>query len=316
MSKKFLSIVSFLFAGMFISSCGDNTEEVYNPFDEEKTGEFISTSVTIDKSTDNLTECEKWTDIVMDSANKVHQYKYSYQYNKADGDVKRENKTCKIYYSKDHTGKNIITTRTSLEYFQELKGIQKEYTQQLEEDITLDNNGRIVNITTKTFHYDKGATEPALRTSERSFTYYNDFCTSSTYSDETSQITYTYNWNAYQLTGITVLKNKHIDGVIEHDRYEYKYDNRLYPYSGTELMPFIQRGLPEIFASMGYFGKCTPYILLEEKHNGEIKYNSSNSTTTTTTTVNKYSFSDDINFEMRYSALSNIYKTLDIVFKK
>ena len=316
MKRKISGIAVLLFATAVISSCNGKPEETYNPFDEPKKGEFYPSSVTIDKTTENTSECESWTDIVKDSEDRIVEYVYDYKYETGDGDTKNEKRKCKIYYFKNHAGNDVITTHTNIEYSQQQKGIKKEYTRTQTENITLNSNGHINKIATTIAHFENGAEEPVMKTSERTFTYEKSFCISSTYVDESSKTTYTYDWNAYQLTGITTLKEIYTDGIVEHDKCVYTYDNdRLYSYSGAELMPFVQRGLPEIFASMGYFGKCTPYILLEENHSGRTKYNSSN-TTINTEVTNKFTFNGDADSKIRYSALSNIYRTYDIVFNK
>lgn len=315
MNKNILSILAILSIIFLAPSCNKETEDEYNPFDTETEGYFFPSSITIDKNTVNTTLCERWTNIKKDSADRIVQYNYDYSYRTNDGESKTEKRNCRIYYFKDHTGKDIIKATTILEYDQNLKGITKEYTQKLDEAITLNSNGHISRISTTIAHFENGAADPTMKTSERSFTYYNDFCTSSTYLDNTCKISYTYNWNAYQLTGMTIVKENYADGHIEYDRYEYTYDNdKLYLYSGAGLLPFVQRGLPEIFAATGYFGKCTPYILAQESHNGQIKHN--NSSTIKTAMTNRYSFNGDADFKKGYSALSSIYSTFEIVFNR
>ena len=114
-----------------------------------------------------------------------------------------------------------------------------------------------------------------------------------------------------------MLKDNHVKGIIEYDKFDYTYNNdSVYIYSGTQLLPFVQRGLPEVFAAMGYFGKSTPYLLAEEKHSGYLKHNSSNTTTTSTETTNNYSLVGDVESGFTYNAQSNIYSTFYIDFKK
>ena len=315
MSNKIPGIIAILSILILVPSCNKEAEDGYNPFDTEKEGYFFPSSVSIDKSTANTTECERWTNIRKDSADRVVQYDYDYSYRTTDGESKNEKRRCRIYYFKDHNGKEMITATTELEYSQNLKGIAEGYTRRLDETITLNSNGHINRISTTIAHFENGATEPTMGTSERIFTYHNDFCTSSTYRDGSCKTTYTYNWNAYQLTGMTIVKEDHTDGRIEYDRYGYTYDNdRLYLHSGTELLPFVQRGLPEIFAATGYFGKCTPYILTQESHSGQIKHGSTG--TIKTEMTNRYSFNGDADFRKGYSALSSIYSTYDIVFNR
>lgn len=310
MNRIFFNIATALLLVAFTSSCSEEPATTYNPFDENKKGEFLPSNITINKSTDNFTLCETWSDITRNSENRITGYKYRYEYNTITGDITNEERVCRINYFKDHTGKDIITTETDIEYYQNQKGIQDQYTQRLDESISLNGNGLIDRIATTIKNFENDTT--IMTTSERTFSYHDDFCTSSTYNDNTSRITYTYSWNAYQLVDISILKDN-TDGIIEYEKYQYTYDKELYLYSGTELLPFVQRGFPEILASMGYFGKSTPYVLADEKFSRRIIHNN---ITTSTEIDNKYSFSDNINFEMRYAALSNIYSDFDIVFRK
>ena len=317
MKRKISKIAALLLAVLYITSCNGDTESIHNPFDNESQGSFYASSITAQKSTENISESKNWTNILKDDSNRVVQYSYSYKYETRDGDIKNEERESRIYYFKNHNKQDAITVQSHLTYSQLKKGINSEYSQKISENIELNSDGYISKISTTIAHYTGDLPEPTIKTSERVFTYSGGVCIGSEYNDDDSKITYTYDWNAYQLASVTVLKDNHTDGIIEYDKFNYTYDNdRVYLFKGTQLLPFVQEGLPEILASMGYFGRYTPYILTEEIHNGHIRYNASNSTSTFTEIVNRFSLVGDIESGMIYNAKSNTYSTFYIDFKK
>ena len=50
MKKKFFGIAALLFAVLFVSSCDNGEDNIYNPFDEETKGEFYASSITAVKT--------------------------------------------------------------------------------------------------------------------------------------------------------------------------------------------------------------------------------------------------------------------------
>ena len=87
-----------------------------------------------------------------------------------------------------------------------------------------------------------------------------------------------------------------------------------YKYSGTEVMPFVQSGFPQIFASMGYLGKCTPYILTGEVQGGYTKF--AGITSENPQIRNSFNFDVDPGSKVVYSGISNIYNNYSITFEK
>ena len=317
MRRKFFRIATLMLAGICIISCNKNEDDIRNPFDNELQGSFYASSITAAKSTANISEVKNWTNIVKDTLNRVVEYDYDYKYRTTDGDLKSEEIESRIYYFTNHNKQAAITVQSQLKCSQLQKGISSEYTQKISEAIELNSDGYISRISTTIAHYAGDSLTPVIKTNERVFTYSGSVCTGSVYNDDDSKVTYTYDWNSYQLKSITILKDNHTDGIIEYDKFNYTYDNnRVYLFSGTQLLPFVQGGLPEVFASMGYFGKHTPYILTEEVHNGHIRYNASNSTSTFTEIINRFSLVGDIGSGMTYNTKSNTYSTYYIDFKK
>ncbi len=317
MKREIFRIAALMLACLYITSCNRDADDIRNPFDNELQGSFHASSVTAARSTGNISETKNWRNIEKDASNRVIRYDYDYKYETKDGDIKSEEKESRIHYFKNHNKQDAITVQSFLKYSQLQKGISSEYSQNISEYIELNSDGYISRISTIIEHYDNSSSEPVIKTNERVFTYSGGVCTGSVYNDDDSKVTYTYDWNTYQLRSVTVLKDNHTDGIIEYDKFNYTYDNdSVYLFSGTQLLPFVQEGLPEVFASMGYFGKHTPYILTEEIHNGHIRYNASNSTSTFTEIINRFSLVGDIASGMTYNAKSNTYSTYYIDFNK
>ena len=312
MNKKIIYLLTAAI-GIFAASCSEESEttETYNPFNEPKIAEFTASSVEIEKKTDNITINETWKNIARDSKKRITGYDYNYN---LEGTFSQaETNTTKIDYYTDHLGNEAIRSVSNLTYTKVEKGIEESYSRKVQENITLNSKGLIENISTIIDHYDKDGNSQ-MYTSQRTFTYKDRFCTKSVYKDHNCKITYNYNWNNYQLYNITVLKENN-DGSIEYNTYDYTFDTKnLYSYSGTELLPFIQNTFPCIFASMGYLGRCTPYLLLEEVQGGYSKFD--NITSNNTKVKNSFNFHGDKEYRLTYTVSSNIFKTYNIIYNK
>ena len=105
-------------------------------------------------------------------------------------------------------------------------------------------------------------------------------------------------------------------GFKERYIYEYTYDKKdVYPYTGNAILPFVQSGLPQIYASMGYLGKCTPYILTGEVQGGYTKF--AGTPSENPQIRNSFNFDVDPGSKVVYSGISNIYKNnYSITFEK
>ena len=312
MNKIFLHTLTLALCGLFLVSCSDN-ENDFDPFSQQTKGEFFPTDVTFRKSSNSLDITESWTDIVRDKHNKVIRYDYTRE---VKGEItEKEKMSCAIDYYTDHEGQSVIRTISDVEFYKTQKGIEERYTQKVQENVKLNSYGYIESIATTIDHFEGNATTPKTSTSKRTFTYNGDFCTGSLYKDDNTQVTYKYNWSAYQLTGITVLRENFKNNTVDYNTYKYTFDKKeFYKYSGTEILPFVQSGFPQIFASMGYLGKCTPYILTDEVQGGYTKFG--NVTSENPEVKNSYNFNGDINTKMMYSGISNIYNSYSITFSK
>lgn len=313
MSKRFFFLtITILFIGSLFTSCSEDNS--YNPYEEQNKGFFNPTNIVIRKNTDSREITEKWTNITRNHDNKVTSYEYSFETN---GDIiQKEYHKSNIKYYQRHDGENAIETNTDISYSKNVNGITEDYTRKVHEIVYLNENGYIKEISSIIDHIDTKSGEQYTTTSTRTFAYSGDFCKSSTYRDMDYEITYNYKWNGYQLTKITEHKKYIKDGSTDYSTYEYQFNTKyIFPYKGTDLMAFVQSGMPQIYASMGYVGKGTPYILTEEEQGGRTEIPGHGSSSKPIIS-NSYSFDGDISTKLSYIAFSNIYNTYSITFSK
>jgi hypothetical protein len=311
LSKRFFGILATLFLGTVLVSCSETEER--NPFEEQKKGDFSPKQVVISKIGDNRTIVESWKNIRRDNENRVTGYEYAFE---MKGDILQvESRNCTLDYYTDFNKNECIRNRYIVEYTKTDRGITEKYTENVLEDVTINARGYISRIETVTDHFANNSTEAVTTTSERVFTYNGDLCTASTYNDEEYKITYNYKWDGYMLKNLTVLKENKKDGSVEYNTYAYTFDKKaIYPYTGTSLMPFVQSGMPQIYAAMGYLGKCTPYVLLEETQGGYTKFG--DMTSNNIKVHNYFNLEGDPTMKMTYTALSNIYNSYSITFSR
>lgn len=312
MNRKFFSLLATICFTLSFTACSDSDSS--NPFDEPKRGEFLPKEIVIKKNSDNRNITESWSNIRRNANDKIVSCEYSLR---SEGDVTQvENSSYSFDYYTGYQGNEIIRTKVVKESTKSDRGIVEKYTENIQEEININEYGYISRISTTTDHFSGNSTEPVTTTSERTFTYNGDLCKGSVYRDENYIITYKYNWNGYMLSNITILKENLKDGSVEYNTYDYTFDRReLYPYAGTEILPFVQSGMPQIYASMGYLGKCTPYILSEEVQGGYTKFGGM--TFENIRIHNTYHFGGDAGVRLRYDAApSSIYNEYSITFIK
>ena len=311
MRKFFYYAMMLVLTSTTLVSCSDDDD--FNPFEHQTIGEFNPNTITFRKSSDNMDIVETWSNIVRNHQNKVISYEYTREVKGEFTEV--ENRKTTIDYFTNHEGNEVIRTNTDVEYFKSSNGSDAQYTEKVLENINLNKDGYIESIATTTDHFDGKSQNPATTTSLRTFAYKNDLCTGSVYQDDNTRISYNYNWSAYQLKNITILKENGRSNTVEYNTYDYTFDrSAYYKYSGTEVMPFVQSGLPQIFASMGYLGKCTPYILTGEVQGGYTKF--AGITSENPQIRNSFNFDVDPGSKVVYSGISNIYNNYSITFEK
>lgn len=311
MKKNLLYTMLIAFTAFAFTSCGSDDDP--NPFNKPTLGEFNPTTITFTKASNNLTVVETWSDIVRDAQNRVTSY--SYERKTTGYYTETETADCKIDYYKNPDGNEMIRSASEVEYYKLSAGIEQKYTKNISEDIAVNSLGQIVSISTITDLHENDSTAPVITSSKREFTYSGEFCTGSSCKENDIKTTYRYNWSANQLKEVTILKENSANSTVEYSTFNYQYNTKeLYRFSGTKILPFVQSGLPQIYASMGYFGKCTPYILEGEKQGGYTKFG--NVTSPNPEVVNTYNFTGDQSYKVAYTGLSNIYNAYSITFSK
>ncbi len=313
MNRKLFGLIAALLVSAGFVSCSD--DESNNPFDEQRKGDFCPKEIVIKKNNESRKITESWKNIKRDYKNNVISYDYSYE---LDGQFTQvENRSCTLDYYKEFNGNEVIRAKTNVDYTKSDRGITEKYTENILETAYINSAGYIVRIDATTDHFDGNSTDAVIEKSERTFKYSGDLCTESTYNDNEYSITYKYKWSGYELKNITVLKENKKDGSVEYSTYEYTFNKKeIYPYTGCSPMPFIQSGMPQIYASMGYLGKCTPYILAEELRGGYTKFDGDTFDNTKVHLL--YNLTGDASTKLTYSALTskNIYEDYTITFSK
>lgn len=308
----------FMLAGITFASCSDSDD--FNPFKDQTLGELCPSSITFKKANDKLNIVEQWSNITRNRNNQITGYTYS-RSSDINGVREEEKRTYTIDYVNSQEGAQGIWTKYKMDFYKvDNNGTEEKYTENVYEEITLNRNGYIETISTTTEHFDSIKMNPSpISKSMRTFTYDGDFCTGSVHTYGNISITNKHTWSSYRLNKTTILVENKDNNITEFSKYEYAYDDELYKYSGAEILPFIQKGFPQIYASMGYFGKFTPYVLKGEDQSGYTKYPGAQQSNDTPMN-NSYNFEQytdgtgGLNFVI--SGISNIYDTYSVTFSK
>ena len=315
MKKRHFYTFLLMLAGMVAVSCSESDD--FNPFNEQTKGKFNPTEVKFYKSSENMETTENWSNIERDRNNRITSYNYTRE---VKGYInEKETRVCHIDYYTNHNGGENIRTRTDVDFYRiDNNGNEEKYTQSVEEKIEMNASGYITTISTTTDHLDSNSKGNAVTsTSERRFTYNGDLCKESVYRDADMECVYKYNWNAYQLKSITVIKENKKDNTTDYSTYNYTFDKKdYYRYSPNEILPFVQSGFPQIFASMGYLGKFTPYVLVGETQSGYTDYGDGSGARPKIEIRNTYNFDVDSSQKLCHSALSNIYNAYSVTLSK
>lgn len=317
MKKAFLPLLAVVFTSILSVSCSDS--DSYNPFDDQKKGDFYPKNIVIKKIADKKNVLEKWENITRDYEKRITGYKYTSN-KKWDntaplGLYVNETREYSIDYYTNHEGFDQIGTNIEVNYEKSQNGMTERYNENIREIAVLNEKGYITEISSIIKHTDSGTAVPVNSTSNRTFSYSGDLCTSSKYEDNEKSITYKYQWNGYRLARATehIINKK--DGSEEYNAYEYTYDKKeVYPYTGNAIIPFVLSGIPQIYASMGYLGKCTPYVLVEENQSG---YTINDKDKVESIEVNNnFILSGDANSKLIYKALSDRHSEYSFTFSK
>lgn len=255
MSKKsFVYLVALAIFSAFVSCSSDNDTIGNGDNDKEH---FDPTSIVIKKGKGSVSSEEKWNDIVIDNKGNIKSFEHVFVKNgveqeRSKYDIRRAGNNMIAEIKVSDTNGNIIKNLLEMSEFNE--------------------NGFITKIET----YD----DMNLLVSTKTFEYNGLACSKFTYVGNDCEITCDYSWAGYKLSRTTERVIDLNTGRKETNIYSYTFDDEeVYPYEGMSMFPFVQserdnNAVPHIYASLGYFGMVTPYIVKEETQERYITTNS------------------------------------------
>lgn len=255
MSKKsFVYLVALAIFSAFVSCSSDNDTIGNGDNDKEH---FDPTSIVIKKGKGSVSSEEKWNDIVIDNKGNIKSFEHVFVKNgveqeRSKYDIRRAGNNMIAEIKVSDANGNIIKNLLEMSEFNE--------------------NGYITKIET----YD----DMNLLVSTKTFEYNGLACSKFTYVGNDCEITCDYSWAGYKLSRTTERVIDLNTGRKETNIYSYTFDDEeVYPYEGMSMFPFVQserdnNAVPHIYASLGYFGMVTPYIVKEETQERYITTNS------------------------------------------
>lgn len=306
MKKSLYSILSLVTIITLACSCSSE-ESTYNPFAEQEKSPFYPQEIIVEKQNNKIDISEKWS-FEYTAENKIKAYTHETTTkletkNGTETTIKTENGKLSYYPNGDIH--NEITLETNFD-----GPLNSAYKKDIiNEDATCED-GRITDIKRQIRSYnDRG--EMTTSVTNRTFTYTDSHCTSSTYTDAYNADgpithTYTYSWDSYhKLTGVEV--NEKEENTRANKVFKYEYD-KIDKDRGFHTNAFIYNHLPEIYAAMGYFGEDCPYTIYHEEQNFRLfiegtweKDNSADS--------KLFTILENKDNEFKYDISSDIYNT-------
>lgn len=266
MKTNILSIIAILIASISFVACSDSDNES-NPYNDQVKRHFYPTTYTFRSVTNNgVTNTESW-EFTYDSQNRISTYKCT-QTAKGMGDDITSCKEGKLRFYNDHNGRKQIVNDISTTYSNNTTNGTVSYTETTTERATFSGN-LISQIVTDGIRYENGSNTPKPVSSTQTFTYSDEFCTSSTYSDYEKDVKYSYTWKSNKLSKATIHSESKDKSEIKHETHEYSYNkaNLACDY-GFNTLAFIYGHMPDVYSAMNGFGKNTPYILEHETIKG------------------------------------------------
>ncbi len=254
--KSFVYLVALAIFSAFVSCSSDNDTIGGGNNDKEY---FAPTSIVIKKSKGSVNSEEKWNDIVIDKNGNIKSFEHVFVKNGVEQERSK--------YDIRRPGNKMIADI-------EVSDANGNIIKNLLEMSELNENGLIAKIETFDMNY------PDLPVSTKTFEYNGLTCSKFTYEGNDCEITCDYSWAGYKLSRTTERVVDLNTGRKETNIYSYTFDDEeIYPYEGMSMFPFVQserdnNAVPHIYASLGYFGMVTPYIVKEETQERYITTNS------------------------------------------
>ena len=260
--KNKTSIIASLIAIFTLVSCGSDSDS-FNPYKDQTKMPIYPKSLSFRSiNNDGATTYENWTfQYNNDSTIKSYTYEHSIT---SDTETIKENKQGSLRYYVDYTGSRCIENTVYSKYSSK-RGINTlVYTDTITENVKLIGS-TISAINTSGWRTTNGVIETI--SNNRTFTYANDYCTSSTFNDKTNEISYTHKWNGDRLVRVTVHKQSKESSNMTNDTYNYTYSRKdIAKDYDFNLLAFVYAHNPEIYSAMNLFGKVTPYKLESKEY--------------------------------------------------
>ena len=262
MNKKF-SIIATIAAILTLSSCGSDSDG-FDPYKEQTKMPMYPKALSFRSvNNDGAVTQDSWK-FKYNNDYSIKEYSLEHSINSDDTEIKESKQGSLRYINNHYTGSRRIETTIYSKYSSKKGTNTLVYTDTIVETVKFNGN-YISSIETSGWRTTNGVVEEI--SSNRSFTYSGEFCTSSTYEDNTNKTSYTYNWRGERLVKATINKQGKESSNMTNDTYSYTYSEKeLAKNYEFNPMAFIYTHNPEIYSAMNFFGKTTPYKLESKKY--------------------------------------------------
>lgn len=264
MKKTYCLLITTILAVALTACSNDDT---FDPYKNQAKKPFYPTIVTFENSNNDGTKIDKKWELTYNTNNSIKAYTYNYNVKASNGVKMKEEHSGALTYHKDpSTGNDVIQNTIILSNTVTTLSTTENYNEKITEFVDI-NNGLIQKITILGHRTYSSGEEETYKNSQ-TFTYSNNYCTSSTFTDNTGTTTYTYNWGAGKLNSITIYQQDNSNNVTREE-YSYTYDNNSFA-SDYEFntLAFIYGNMPEIYAAMNLFGTTSAYKIESETYSG------------------------------------------------
>jgi hypothetical protein len=260
--RKIHNVILAVVATLFIYSCSDS--DSFDPYKNQTIRPFYPTALTFSSLNNENTQTDKNWKFKYNADNSINSYSYTYKVKTNDGvEINEEHQGTLTYYTDAAGNGGILNKLVVNNQMKEITATQG-YCDTITEDakIVAGKIESIKSIVQRT--YLNG--ETTTFSTNRTFTYTDKYCTSSTITTPEGSTTYTYKWSNAGLSKATVYTRNNND--IIHETYEYTYSKELATDYKFNTLSFIYGNMPEIYAAMSLFGETSAYKLEGEHFNG------------------------------------------------
>lgn len=283
--KRFTFLMTVIFTSLTFIQCSDS--DSFDPYKEQEKTPLYPSKLTYSNENINSRTNETWT-FKYNENNTINTYTFSQQIKRTTDDLTvSEKQSGVLNYGKDLEGNTRINNNITRTYSSKDNNNYNSYEEEISETVTF-MNGLIAKIESDSKRKDNNK----MTYSEWSFEYNNDYCTKATYKDNHELKNYTFKWNGSLLSQVTIHEQDESgDLTTETHIYSYNTEDLANDYSFNP-MAFIYGHLPKIYASMGLFGKITPYILEQDEYKKSLNSPTIGSNPLTVEVIRNYGVSD------------------------